>query len=415
MFYKGNRYLIILIIILTLFVVGFIIQKRYLKRQLNELERIEKIHHTNLIENKFDEIILQYSYHEDEFIEQRLYNVIDSVLKSCLHPFSTEDNFEYILTNEQDFILHYFGNSPKSLKEKIVTKNYFEVAKLHFKNREEIIIWIQNRFAWQNRAILLMFSFLWISFCLVTLGFIVYIWEKQRRMQKIRLDVINNMSHEFKTPLTSIQLISEMILQHGPDLKDEKLKHYAGIIHQETDKMLQQAKQILNSAYYDQSKVVLRKRVFNLHGLIEYVLNSYTTVYNENEISVSMSLSAGYPFATVDRNHFINVLTNLLDNARKYSKNGHVHVCFKTYNVKNKIFIEIQDNGIGIEAKYQKLIFERFYRVPSGNIHEKSGYGVGLFYVKTILKQMNAEIGVRSKPGEGSVFIVQFKKANKHL
>jgi two-component system phosphate regulon sensor histidine kinase PhoR len=333
----------------------------------------------------------------------------------CLHPYSIEENFEYILTNEQDIILYYFGNSQKSLKEKIDRKNYFEIETLRFNNRGEIIIWIQNRFAWQNRAILLFFTLLWISFCLVTLGFMVYIWEKQRRMQKIRLDVINNMSHEFKTPLTSIQLISEMILQHGPDLKDEKLKHYAGIIHQETDKMLQQAKQILNSAYYDQSKVILRKRIFNIHGLIEYILNSYTTVYNVNEISVSLSLSAGYPFVLVDRNHFINVLTNLLDNARKYSKNGHVHVCFKTYNVKNKIFIEVQDNGIGIETKYQNLIFERFYRVPSGNIHEKSGYGVGLYYVKTILKQMNADIRVKSKPGEGSVFIIQFKKANKHF
>jgi two-component system, OmpR family, phosphate regulon sensor histidine kinase PhoR len=107
-------------------------------------------------------------------------------------------------------------------------------------------------------------------------------------------------------------------------------------------------------------------------------------------------------------------MTNLLDNARKYSANSHAEVIISTYNAQNKLFIEISDNGTGIDSKYHKLIFDRFYRVPTGNVHDKSGYGVGLYYVKNILSKMNAKIRVRSRQGHGTTFTIQFKLKKNH-
>ncbi len=413
MFYKGYRYFVFLIIILVCFIAGFIIQKQYLGKQLTELERIEKTLHSSLLENKLED--LPDNYFDTVMLEtdHQLYSVIDSIFIASMQPLKNNTQPDYIITNNNDSILYRSCENCIKLNSKNFKKLYVEIAKFKIHKDEDIIFRTYNKYGGQNKILLLFFTLQWVLFGLVFLGYIVYIWEKQRRMQKIRLDVINNMTHEFKTPLTSIQLISEMIMKQGSDLKVEKLLQYAEIIHHEADKLLQQAKQILNTAYYDQSKIMLRKRVFNIHGLIEHVVSYYTTVYKNNEISISLDLGSANPYTLVDRNHFINVLTNLLDNARKYSKNGHVNLAFRTYNDEKKLYIDVQDNGIGIDPKHQKLIFERFYRVSSGNIHEKTGYGVGLYYVKTILNMMNADIRVKSKPGEGSVFTIQMKKIRR--
>jgi two-component system, OmpR family, phosphate regulon sensor histidine kinase PhoR len=228
-------------------------------------------------------------------------------------------------------------------------------------------------------------------------------------MQKIRLDVINNMTHEFKTPLTSLQLVSSMIMTQGSDMGEDKLKNYARIMHQECDKMLQQARQVLNAAYFEKGKFYLRKRHHNIHGLIKHVINSYQSVFGEGDIRITTNFQAQKVVVIVDRHHFANILTNLLDNAKKYTDDPIAYVQINTYNEGSQVVLEIEDQGMGIEQKHLKNLFDRFYRVPKGNIFDKSGYGVGLYYVKSIMKQMNAKIRVKSKPGVGSTFILYFK------
>jgi len=403
-------------LIVTAFALFFFLQIKYIKSQLTELELVNKFLYSHLLEGQFNERIL--SPNEINFNESQgvvFFEKIDSIITSRIQFYYSSDKIDYIIADEHDSSLYSpagnKGKTPVSVHE---NPYFFEAARFVTGSGTLMKIMIPDTIKRQNEIILLFYKLLWVVLCVVSLGFMIFIWEKQRKMQKIRLDVINNMSHEFKTPLTSIQLVSEMIMQQGTSMREDKLKQYAGIIHQESNKMLQQATQILNSAYYDQSKFVLRNRNHNIHGLIDYVLNTYILVYSDKEIHISKKFNASNPVIAVDRNHFVNVMTNLLDNARKYAKGNHVNVTVSTHNEGSRLLIEVEDDGIGIEAKYQKMVFDRFYRVPSGNVHDKSGYGVGLFYVKTILSQMNADIRVKSRLGHGSVFILQFKSVKSH-
>jgi signal transduction histidine kinase len=196
-------------------------------------------------------------------------------------------------------------------------------------------------------------------------------------------------------------------------MNDKKLKNYSMIIHQESNKMLHQVTQLLHTAYYDNIKIAFRMRNHNIHGLTEFFLASYLSVFNESDIKVQSNFRAINPICSIDRTHYFNVVTNLLDNARKYSGEKRPEICISTYNENNKLYIEFSDNGIGIDHKHLEHIFDRFYRVPQGNKHEKSGYGVGLYYVKTVLNQMKADIRVKSRPGQGSTFLISIRN-KKH-
>lgn len=415
MFYKGYRYHIIVALIVALFVTGFIVQIKNIKTRLYEFEKLNKFLYSHLLDQQFSDI--EYSGNSEGLTtisKKKLYQTIDSIVISQFMYFFPPEEIIFILTDQRDSILHsnnLFYKQPNNYK--VSNKDFLNVATIQISENDKLFIKVPDVIKKQNRLILILFVTLCVMFCFVTLGVIIFIFEREKKLQKIRLDVINNMTHEFKTPLTSIKLISEMIMQQGSSLNEEKLTQYAKIIHQETNKLLRQARQVLNSAYYEDNKFVLRKRAFNIHGLIDFIVSSHSVVYSEDEIRISKNLKATDPMVITDRNHFVNVITNLLVNARKYAKKNQVDVCISTYNEHNKLFIEVSDNGTGIDPKYQSLIFDRFYRVPSGNIHERSGYGIGLFYVKNVLRQMNADIKIRSRPGQGSTFIIQMKNFKK--
>jgi signal transduction histidine kinase len=414
MYYKVLKYYVVALILIIFFVLGFLINIRYIKHQLKEYEGIYKSMYAHLLS---DILFEEYHTYQDEIMipEKRIefYKQIDIIIQENISHILPTNKISYIFTNEKDSVLHSYNEKKNKHSFSLFSQpDYFQVASISLSDNSQINISIPDLGRQQNKTLLTAFTGLWILLCLVTFGLILYFWQKQKKMQKIRMDVINNMSHEFKTPLTSIQLISEMMMQQGSYLKEEKLKQYAGIIHQESDKMLQQANQLLNTAYYN-TRYVLRKRKHNVHGLIEYFVTSYSTVFGDNEIIISRNFNAENPVVSLDRTHFVNVLTNLLDNARKYSGHSLAEVAISTYNDHDKLFIEISDNGTGIDSKYHKLIFDRFYRVPQGNVHEKSGYGVGLYYVKNILAKMNAKIRVKSRSGNGTTFTIQFKISKK--
>ncbi len=414
MFYKGYRFHLIVVFVLLFFLTGFHFQFGYLKKQLNEMESLNLYLYKHMLGNQMDHFI---EHNPDDYLVAlfddnpgSFYYLIDSMVSENFSGFFKKKDVAFLITNNNGEVLYNVNCNIKNLTQKSLDNNdFFEAADVPMGKHGEFNILIPNLTKKRNQSILLFFMILWIMLCVVTLGFMIYMWEKQKRAQKIRLNVINNMMHEFKTPLTSIQLISEMIQQQGAGMKEQKLKNYAQIIHQECDKMLTQAKQILNTAYFSDVQFKLRMRKHNVHGLIKSVLASYEAIYSENEFKISTQFDAQIPYANIDRTHFQNVITNLIENARKYSKNAHSKLEILTYNDGNKILIEVKDNGIGIDHKHQKYIFDRFYRVNSGNVHEKSGYGVGLYYVKTILKRMKAHIRVKSKPDEGSTFIIHLR------
>jgi two-component system phosphate regulon sensor histidine kinase PhoR len=236
-------------------------------------------------------------------------------------------------------------------------------------------------------------------------GYTVNILFRQKRLSEIKNDFINNMTHELKTPISTIGLSSEMILRNDFSEDSEKLKRYASIIFKENKRLETQVERVLNVAKLDQEKVVLKKEQMNLHELIEEAKESFDFNQLEKGGQLTLHLQATHHLLNADQVHLTNVIYNLLDNAVKYCAiTPDIHVYTK--DSKKGIQLEFQDNGIGIKREDIKLIFDKFYRVPTGNLHDVKGFGLGLFYVKLIVEAHGGKIDVRSKLGEGTSFLI---------
>jgi len=412
MFYKGYRFHLAVVAVLLFFLSGFYLQNKYIKEHLKDYEQLHWFLFSYVLNQQFEEFITNT---DDNVSASEVFASVDSMIFSIYSGVYSTDEIVLAFTDDNGKLLHGFNIDKLKKGVKAETSHkFYEVTQIEHPSFGTATIKILNLPKKNNRQILLFFHVLWFLICFITLGFLIILWEKQHKAQKIRLDVLNNMVHEFKTPLTSVQLISELIRHQGSSMNDDKLKNYARIIHQESDKMLHQATQLLNTAYYNNIKFGFRMRHHNLHGLTEFFLSSYLSVFNESDIKIHCDFKAKNPICLIDRTHYFNAITNLLDNSRKYSGEKRPEINISTYNENNKLYIEVSDNGIGIEPKHLKHIFDRFYRVPQGNKHEKSGYGVGLYYVKTVLKQMNADIRIKSRTGNGSTFLISIRNKNIH-
>ena len=241
-----------------------------------------------------------------------------------------------------------------------------------------------------------------IVFFAFSLGIII----RQKRLSEVKTDFINNMTHELKTPISTISLSSEMLMRM--DLNDEnqeKIRKYASIIFKENKRLENQVERVLNVAKLDKEQVVLDKEPFNVHELLAEVKDNFE--FNQTEIGgvISLDYSADVFQIQADPVHLTNVVYNLLDNAIKYCE-GKAIIDIHTRNERNGLLIEVSDNGIGIKKENFKLIFDKFYRVPTGNVHDVKGFGLGLFYVKLIIEAHHGKIDVKSVLGKGTTFSV---------
>ena len=241
---------------------------------------------------------------------------------------------------------------------------------------------------------------------LIVIFFFVYtlfVILKQKRLSEIQKDFINNMTHEFKTPLSTIAISTSVLKDPAIIHTPERLLNYATIIENENQRLQQQVERVLQMARLETEDLGLKKEKLNVHHLIkEAASNNLLT----SKASITLLLDAQQTDLRVDRLHMTNVIFNLLDNAIKYNLNVPT-ITIRTYNVEENIIMEIKDNGMGISAEEQKKIFHRFYRVPTGNLHDIKGFGLGLSYVKLIVEAHKGKISVTSKSGNGSCFLIE--------
>lgn len=247
-----------------------------------------------------------------------------------------------------------------------------------------------------------------IIFILILLffGFSLNIIIRQKRLSEIKTDFINNMTHELKTPISTIGLSSEMLMKTGAEDGD-KIKRYASIIYKENKRLENQVERVLNVAKLDKEKLVLKKELLDLHELIEEAKDNFDFNQLENGGKFSLELNASTGEINADTVHVTNVIYNLLDNAVKYCEQA-PEVAVSTRNDKKGLTIEVSDNGIGMKREDLKMIFDKFYRVPTGNLHNVKGFGLGLYYVKLIVEAHEGKIDVRSILGKGTTFILWF-------
>jgi two-component system phosphate regulon sensor histidine kinase PhoR len=230
---------------------------------------------------------------------------------------------------------------------------------------------------------------------------------KQKKLAEIKNDFINNMTHEFKTPISTISLAVE-VMKDGDVKKDSgKINRYLNIIQDENRRLGTQVEKVLQMALLDKGEVKLRLDSVDIHGTIEQVLTNLSVQIEQKNGIVNLKLKADKSEIVADEVHLTNIIYNLLDNANKYSpENSEITICTK--NLANSLKISISDNGIGMTKDQMARIFERFYRVPTGNLHDVKGFGLGLSYVKKMVELHNGQIFVESKLGEGSKFEIIF-------
>jgi two-component system phosphate regulon sensor histidine kinase PhoR len=232
---------------------------------------------------------------------------------------------------------------------------------------------------------------------------------RQKKLSDIKNDFINNMTHEFKTPISTIALAAEMAQENSAggtaSLNLPRLSRYLGIIREENRRLGTHVEKVLQMALLDKGEVKLKKTLVNMTDLTTNALNSLSVqIENQNGI-VDLEFEAENEQVLGDEVHLANVLNNLIDNAIKYSPEQ-LHLTIRTSNTNNGLELAITDKGIGMKREQLHRIFDTFYRVPTGNVHDVKGFGLGLSYVKTMVEAHGGTVTADSKPGEGSTFII---------
>src|SRR5690606_7491550 len=206
-------------------------------------------------------------------------------------------------------------------------------------------------------------------------------------------DFINNMTHEFKTPISTIAVSTEVLKDPEIIHQPERLRNYTAIIEKENVRLKQHVERVLQMAQIDKGDFTLTKETVDVHQLLQDALHNASVALQEKKGQIELDIKALKHELKADKLHLTNVFHNLIDNAIKYG-NGHTEITIRTTNEENGIAVEVSDNGIGIRTEYLKRIFQKFYRVPTGNVHDVKGFGLGLSYVKTVVEEHGGSVGV---------------------
>lgn len=242
---------------------------------------------------------------------------------------------------------------------------------------------------------------------LVTFIFTIYIIFRQKKLTEIKNDFINNMTHEFKTPISTISLAAQMLNDPAVGKSPVMFKHISGVINDETKRLRFQVEKVLQMSMFERQKATLKKKKIDANELVNGVINTFRLKVESCHGTLDAELDATDPFIFVDEMHFTNVIFNLLDNAVKYKRSDvDISLKVRTWNEANKLHISVEDNGIGIKKENLKKIFDKFYRVHTGNLHDVKGFGLGLAYVKKIITDHNGSIRAESELNVGTKFII---------
>jgi hypothetical protein len=247
------------------------------------------------------------------------------------------------------------------------------------------------------------FTFMVLIFCFGTL---IILLRKQANLSVIKNDFINNMTHELKTPLFTISIASKMLAREFEESKNAKPAKYTSSIQQEVKRLNNLVENILQTSLLDQKKLSLDKKTIDIHAVIERATEAFELIRQEKGGTIALQLKADIHQIVADETHIVNTIYNLLDNAFKYTDKT-PHIVITTKNVGNAVALAIKDNGIGLDAETRELVFERFFRAHTGNVHNVKGFGIGLSYAKSVVEAHNGFLTVSSHPNKGSEFTLQ--------
>jgi two-component system phosphate regulon sensor histidine kinase PhoR len=326
-----------------------------------------------------------------EFEKRNLITDFEYGIYDCMS--DTVANHHYVHMSGSNEAFDPIGYFPRLQRENYYFGVYFPHRKTYI--AQKLSIWIV--------------SSLGLLCILIFLAYVVFVILKQKRLSEVQKDFVNNMTHEFKTPLTSIQLAAEVLTSPEILKKPQRLLNYATIIDNEATQLAMQVERVLQMASAEKGIIQLHKERICWQELIRKVAANFESILLKKNAVLNLILPEEPVYFDGDPLHLRNVLGNLLDNALKYSKEDLV-LDLKLETRLKEIEVSLSDNGIGIDKEHQKLLFRKFYRVPTGNVHDVKGFGLGLNYARIIARAHGGEIFCNSKIGRGSKFFLIFPK-----
>jgi two-component system, OmpR family, phosphate regulon sensor histidine kinase PhoR len=270
------------------------------------------------------------------------------------------------------------------------------------------------RFPSKNASLL---SSMWIVvvfsvLMLITIAFFIYamfVILRQKQLSEQQRDFINNMTHEFKTPISTINISTDVFLANPTIKADPRLSRYSGIIKEQVTRLNNQVEKVLQVAKIDRQTVEFNFEHIDIVELLRSTMPSMELKAGEKNGSLHLDLDAEHVFVRADQLHLTNILHNLVDNGVKYAKEAPI-INIRLRTDDKYAILTVEDNGIGISKEHQRRVFDKFYRVPTGNVHNVKGFGLGLFYVKEICKEHRWKIDLQSEPGEGTAVTIRMAK-----
>jgi len=238
-------------------------------------------------------------------------------------------------------------------------------------------------------------------------GFVVFTLNRQKKLGEMKSDFVNNMTHELKTPISTISIASEMLIRPEVIADTSRVTRYATMIHEENNRLRLMVERVLQMAVLEKGEYHLRLRDTDVHQIISDLVQRFILTVRPRGGNICVSLKATQYILKVDRIHFNNIISNLFDNANKYSPEK-PHITVKSWSDEKGFYVSVEDKGIGISPEHQKQIFRNLYRVPTKNLHNVKGFGLGLYYVKTLTNAHGGIVNVHSELRKGSIFELFF-------
>ena len=359
--------------------------------------------------NILDEVIysILYSASENSFEERINTKILDASLRMALEqngvtlPFhfsiSTSDGREVYRCSDYDergadytYTQTLFRNDPS---------NKMGVVRVHFPDRNKYVMGVSR---------LMMPAMIFTLILFVLFMFVIYLFVRQRKISEMKNDFVNNMTHEFKTPIASLSLAAQMLADESVKKSPQMYDNLGKVIDTETKRLRYQVEKVLQMSLYDHDNIALKPVELNADELVENIIaTSFALKVERLGGLIEPLLEAEVPNVYFDEMHFTNVISTLLDNAVKYRREDvPLHLVVQSRNVGDKYQLSFQDNGIGIRKEDQKRIFEKFYRVHTGNRHNVKGFGLGLAYVRNMVRQHKGTVKVESEVGQGTTFTI---------
>jgi two-component system phosphate regulon sensor histidine kinase PhoR len=414
-----NKNLRIVILLALLSIIGIIITQTYWFKRAFDLKEKQFNHNVTVaLQNTAEELIahtrmpipleslvteLSGNYYVVQLNAEISTEMLEFLLKKEFEKRNILVDFEYGIYNCESKKMVYgnyisFGTPKTGIKRKEfpVWKDESYYFAVYFPNKTGDLI--------NQMGILLFISIVLLVVCLF-FGYTILVILKQKRLSDIQKDFINNMTHEFKTPISTIQITTDLLKRQKVNQNPELIQNYTSIIHFEASRLKEHVDRVLQVAILDKEKIKYNFTETDLHQCITNAVKSVTIALEIKKGSIITKLNAQKSIIYADAAHITNVIFNLLDNAIKYTKTNPL-IEVETENNEKYVAVKIRDNGIGIPKQNIRKIFDKFYRVPTGNIHDVKGFGLGLYYVSSMVKIHKGKIHVNSEVGKGSEFKV---------